>query len=355
MKFSFNRKQKKADTESGDGVQRTLRVSAEEDMKALSVGGRPFVFILLGAFILMICACAAAFFITVKGAEEVLVPNVEGKDLASALLEMQIKELYPRIQLRYSETPGDEGTILSQEPAAGSIVKAGRRINLVVSRGVIIDQVEDYVGQKFDDVQLRIQTLFSGTSRTLITIGAPQYKADASEAGTILEQDPPAGTDISEPIVLRLIVSRGPSYEQTRVPSIVGMSVNDVLTQMSRSKVIFDFSSHPASENEKPGTVVSQQKYSGEFIRNYSRLTADFAMPEQEIDGLKYGIFSAMLQNFPYPLELKLDAKTPENEEYTIVTFNHPGGQVTIPYAVPSGTILSLSVAGRLERTVQVR
>ena len=156
-------------------------------------------------------------------------------------------------------------------------------------------------------------------------------------------------------IVLRLIVSRGPSYEQTRVPSIVGMSVNDVLTQMSRSKVIFDFSSHPASENEKPGTVVSQQKYSGEFIRNYSRLTADFAMPEQEIDGLKYGIFSAMLQNFPYPLELKLDAKTPENEEYTIVTFNHPGGQVTIPYAVPSGTILSLSVAGRLERTVQVR
>ena len=232
MKFSFNRKQKKADTESGDGVQGALRISAEEDMKALSVGGRPFVFILLGAFILMICACAAAFFITVKGAEEVLVPNVEGKDLASALLEMQIKELYPRIQLRYSESPGDEGTILSQEPAAGSIVKAGRRINLVVSRGVIIDQVEDYVGQKFDDVQLRIQTLFSGTSRTLITIGAPQYKADASEAGTILEQDPPAGTDISEPIVLRLIVSRGPSYEQTRVPSIVGMSVNDVLTQI---------------------------------------------------------------------------------------------------------------------------
>ena len=97
MKFSFNRKQKKADTESGDGVQGALRISAEEDMKALSVGGRPFVFILLGTFILMICACAAAFFIMVKGAEEVLVPNVEGKDLASALLEMQIKELYPVI------------------------------------------------------------------------------------------------------------------------------------------------------------------------------------------------------------------------------------------------------------------
>lgn len=354
MKFH---KEKKPAGDAGENTEkkRSLRISAEEDMQAVRMGGRPFVFIILGTAFLMMCVCAAAFFIMVKGAEEVLVPDVTGKDLASALLEMQVKELYPRIQLRYSETPGDEGTILSQTPSGGAIVKAGRRIELVVSRGVIIDQIEDYVGQKLDDVQLRIQTLFSGASRTLITVGEPQYRADASEAGTVLEQEPPAGTAISEPVTLRLVVSRGPSYEQTRVPDIIGMSVNDVLTQMSRSRVIFDFTARTAAEGETAGTVVSQQQHDSEFIRNYSRLAAEFAFPAEQTDEARYGIFTASLQNFPYPLELRLDAHTPEGETYTLVTFNHPGGQVTIPYTAESGTELSLYVAGRLERTVTIQ
>ena len=227
----------------GEFLQK-LRISFASGMESVQDSGKALLLMCIAAIIVMGAVCVGVFFAAVKGSEEVLVPDVTGKPLTEAVQAMQVKELFPRIQMRYSDVPGDEGTVLEQNPVAGAIVKASRHIDLVVSRGVVIDQVEDYVGQKFDDVQLRIQTLFSGTSRTLITIGAPQYKADVSEAGTILEQDPPAGTDISEPIVLRLIVSRGPSYEQTRVPSIVGMSVNDVLTQMSRSKVIFDFSSN---------------------------------------------------------------------------------------------------------------
>ena len=125
MKFSFNRKQKKADTESGDGVQGALRISAEEDMKALSVGGRPFVFILLGAFILMICACAAAFFIMVKGAEEVLVPNVEGKDLYG---ENAITVEHMQNNKSVRDMLGQRGIRPEELPPAEDIKKLERRV-----------------------------------------------------------------------------------------------------------------------------------------------------------------------------------------------------------------------------------
>ena len=57
-----------------------------------------------------------------------------------------------------------------------------------------------------------------------------------------------------------------------------------------------------------------------------------------------YGIFDAVLPAYPYSVQVKLAAKPEDGDAYTIVTFSHPGGAVTIPYAVPKGTDLILSV-----------
>ena len=60
------------------------------------------------ALVLMLFVTLVVFFNNVQGPEKVLVPNVIGKNLEDALLEMQVKELYPKINLRYSDLPGDE-------------------------------------------------------------------------------------------------------------------------------------------------------------------------------------------------------------------------------------------------------
>ena len=90
-----------------------------------------------------------------------MVPDVTGKDLTDALQEMQAKELYPKIRLRYSKSPEEKGSVLEQSPSGGTIVKAGERINLTVSQGVVLDRVENYVGMKIDDVRAQLQTLFA--------------------------------------------------------------------------------------------------------------------------------------------------------------------------------------------------
>ncbi|MBQ1948925.1 MAG: PASTA domain-containing protein [Treponema sp.] len=213
--------------------------------ESLQANGKTFIFTVIAAVIVMVFFAFMVFFLHVKGPEEVMVPEVRGKELTDALLEMQKKELYPKITLRYSEVPGDKGRILDQSPTAGSIVKGYSRVSLVVSRGVIIDHVGNYVGQNYDELKMNLQTLFAGSANPLIVLSEPSYKPDLSPAGTILEQEPEEGTNISDPVLLNLVVSRGPSFENTRVPRLVGTSVNDMLQTVARSRIIFDFNARP--------------------------------------------------------------------------------------------------------------
>ena len=300
------------------------------------------------ALIIMGLSCIGVFFMNVKGEEQVLVPNVVGKKWDEALLEMQTKELYPRITLRYSENPGDEGKILEQEPEAGSIVKGYSRVSLVISRGIVIDEVGDYIGKNLDDVKMSLQTLFAGQTKPLIILAEPEYKPDLSDPGTILEQDPPEGFRITEPVTVQLVVSRGPNYENTRRPYVIGQSINDLLQTIARSKIVFDISGHTATGNEKAGTVVSQQTIDDEYIPNYTRVTVEMALPKDSDDENISGIFQSKIALYPYPVPMRLEAVPEEGNSYTILNFSHPGGNVTIPYSVAKGTTLILYVVDKV-------
>jgi len=324
-----------------------LRVNMEEGYEKVQTSIPLLAGTCIAAFLVMVFVAFAVFFNNVKGAEKVLVPNVIGKQLEDALLEMQTKELYPKINLRYSDVPGDEGSILDQSPSAGAIVKGYSRVSLVVSRGVIVDKVEEYVGMNIDDLQMKLQTLFAGQTKPLIVLASPEYKPDASDAGTILEQDPPAGTSISEPVTVQLVVSRGPNYENTKAPMVIGQSVNDLLQTITRSKIVFDITSHIAEEGEKAGTVVNQEKFDTEFVPNYTRVSVEMALPENDSENV-YGIFTEKLADYPYPVPMKLEAVPVEGNSYTILSFSHPGGNLTIPYSVPQGTTLVLTVVDKV-------
>lgn len=327
-----------------------FRVAAEN----LQSNGKALVLTALAAFVVMMFVATVVFFVNLRGPEKVLVPDVRGKELATALLELQVKELYPRIQLRYSDSPDDAGTILEQSPNAGAIVKGYSRVSLVVSRGIVIDQIGDYVGQKIDDVQIQLQTLFAGYARPLIVIAEPEYKVAAAEAGTIIEQNPPPGTNISTQTTVHVIVSRGPDYETVAVPNLIGNSVGDVIQQMARNRLVFDFTSRNVRDGEVPGTVVAQQDFSEDQVRTYTHVGVQFALPTEPVGGNVYGIFSDLLSEYPYPVLVTLTAYPPEQNSYVVASFNHPGGACTIPYMVPVGTTLVLSCVGVEHKTITV-
>ncbi|ULQ59204.1 PASTA domain-containing protein [Brucepastera parasyntrophica] len=307
-------------------------------------------------FLVTAAACVIIFFISLKSSEQVMVPAVTGKDLSVAMLEMQAKELYPRIQLRYSDQPEDKGIILEQSPSAGSIVKAGRRINLVVSRGIIIDRVENFTGQNIDDVKMHLQALFTSMSVPLLTIKEPVlYQFSTEPAGTILEQNPPPDTPITGPMQMDMVVSRGPENNKTRVPDLTGLTVRRTLSVIKDSDIVFDFSSRNPEGNELAGTIVSQIPAGDSLVNTFSRVSVVIAFPVTATDGNVYGIFTETLPDYPYPFTIRLDAISPNGDRAELVSLKHPGGILTIPYVVPSGTVLALTILNREISTFEVR
>lgn len=358
-------------------------ISLNEMEANLQKSAPAFIAYTIAAFLLMFITALAVFFFANKGYEQVLVPDVAGKSLTRALLEMQEKELYPKLQLRYSDLPGQAGQVLSQNPRAGSIVKAGRRITLVVSRGVMIDHIGNYVGTNLDALKNKLDALYGGVETPQITIANPVFKIDAAPIGTILEQDPPEGTPITQPVELQLIVSSGPAAPQVSVANYVGKTVAEILDGMGKTPLLFEFKSHTASGDEIPGTVVRQSEPENSQVKEYSRIELEFALPElsadfaggaitdadikgrteDEVAGVKKrdaskftnGIFTANVSRYPLVVPVKLEAFPPDGASYTLVSFNHIGGEISVPYAVPHGTTLALSVLDQEKERVTVQ
>jgi eukaryotic-like serine/threonine-protein kinase len=298
----------------------------------------------LGAVIvLMVVSAFSAFFLTLRGPEETMVPDVKSMDLAQALVKLQDKELYPRISLRFTDNPLDRGKIVDQSPSPGAIVKAGGRIQVTVSRGSVSDKVENFVGLNIDETKIHLQTLYAGARPLLSVKDPPAYVFDKAPAGTILEQKPVPDTEIAGPTLLELVVSSGPAKPKVLVPDLAGLAIKDALLQVQKTDLPVDFSMRPASRSEKPGTVVAQTPAAGSMIAANARVSVTLAAPAADA-AMVSGIYSRELPEYPYPLKVSLVALSPSGESLPLFTVNHPGGSFTAPYVLPKLYTLALFV-----------
>ncbi|MDR2493898.1 MAG: PASTA domain-containing protein [Spirochaetaceae bacterium] len=324
--------------------------SREESSKKAGSPLRFFVFMALCLTVFVGVIAAAVFFTAVRGAEETMVPDVRGKELTDALLELQEKELYPKIYLRYSQSSHDKGTILEQDPAVGTIVKAGRRINLVVSQGVVVNVVENYINRNISDVRMEIQTLFTSTAQPLLFLKEPfMYEYAPEPVGTILQQKPAPGTGITGRTALEFVVSQGPENAVMPAPSFVGMSMDAALAKISRLEIDFAFTLRYAQAGERVGTVVFQDPEADTAVNADTRVYLTVASPtETDTDDEQvFSLFTYAMPQNPYPLATRLEALIPSGERRDLIAVPYRGGEFTVPYHLPVGSLLILSILNR--------
>ncbi|MCL2093867.1 MAG: PASTA domain-containing protein [Treponema sp.] len=309
---------------------------------------RLFITMAAGILVFMGIIAVTVFFIHIRGAEQTMVPNVQGQDLTSALLDLQVKELYPRIQLRYTQSSADRGLILEQSPLPGTIVRAGRRIQLVVSQGVMVNVVENFVGRNIDEVRVELSAITSAQGLQLITIRDPiMYEHSSETAGTILQQRPEPGTGISGPTTLELVVSRGAEHVTTRLPNLVGLDLSDALEQIGRTGIDFIFNIRQALSDEVPGTVVAQSPAADELVPSNTRVEITMAQPSEVAPSDIFGLFVYDMARNPYPLLVRLESIQPGGERQRLLTVQYGGGPLAVPYLQPAGSVLVLSLLNR--------
>jgi hypothetical protein len=60
-----------------------------------------------------------------------------------------------------------------------------------------------------------------------------------------------------------------------------------------------------------------------------------------------FKLFRYAIPKNPYPLSVRLEALLPAGERVRLVSMEYPGGELTVPYRLPEGTTLVLSMLNR--------
>ena len=293
---------------------------------------------------LLVASGLVAFFVVVRGEEETVVPDVIAADLLEATVMLQEKALAPRVEGRFSSDHA-KWEVIEQDPQAGTLVKAGRPVLLVVSRGPIVDRVGHYVGRDLDEVRLELQTAFA-SYRALITIREPVARVtDPAAAGTILAQNPPADTPVAGEMELELVVSKGPGGDLIELADYVGRPALEVRDELAQLNLPFVFRIRAARDGDTPGSIVSQSPAAGQEIPYSSFLQLEMTLPGELEEGVVFGLVESSLPEYPILVDLKLEVIT-AGETRTILQTKHPGGPIAIPYVEPEDGQLVLTMFG---------
>ena len=165
------------------------------------------------------------------------------------------------------------------------------------------------------------------------------YQQSTKPKGQILAQYPAPDTPLDRTKVY-LVVSSGDEAVKTTVPNIKGMNVQQVLAQMAKSPVLFDFTALDAADGN---AVVTSVEKAGEEIEMYGHVNAEIAIPAtSEESNTVYGVFKYTMTTYPYPVNVRLEAADSSGNLTVLIDFAHPGGDISIPYMVKKNSVLTL-------------
>ena len=305
---------------------------------------RKTMMIILGLLLLLFLSFMLSFFIAVRGAEKTLVPNVTGELLIDGLISLQEKELYPRIQVRFTEDPLEKDHIISQDPQPGSLVKAGRRVKLMISKGAVVDKVGDYIGKDLREVKTQLQTLFASYKPLLVIKEPVTYVFDDAPAGTVLVQKPAGGTQITGLTEVEMVVSRGPIGESYKLDDYSGLKWQDALNRLVRSNQPFEFVINEDQTEQKISTVTEQSPAAGEVVLSGTPVILTVNTPARLSNDERFGLFEVALPDYPISVDLIVEKLLNGGNTETILKMKHPGGSFSFPYRDTAGSTYVLKI-----------
>lgn len=203
---------------------------------------------------------------------EVTVPDVTGKQMTLARQILEDKKLRVNVAETYNaDVPA--GQVVSQNPTAGSKVKEQRLVTIYVSKGGEEIEMPDLTGLSKSDAEAQLKKMG-------LKLGSVYEKYSNEEAGTVIKQDPKAGTKISRGQTVDITVSKGKQSHKVSVPDVTGVSL-DAAKAALQSRGLKVGSVSKQESRQAAGTVVSQSPASGE-VEEGSSISLVIAEPVKQ-------------------------------------------------------------------------
>ena len=133
------------------------------------------------------------------GRGEVPVPAVDGQSEDDAVKALEDAGFKTKITNAFSDSV-PSGTVISTSPEGGTSLTKGRTVTVKVSKGASGVAVPKLVGLQIDDAEAQLSDLgLTGDVTEQETTQPP---------GTVMEQDPPAGTTVDKGATVNLTVAK---------------------------------------------------------------------------------------------------------------------------------------------------
>ena len=200
------------------------------------------------------------------------VPDVKGKTLEEATTIIEKAGFEVGTTNAVHDDSVAAGSVVSQDPAAGTKKPAGTKVNLNISQGTEQVTVPDLTNKTPDEAQ----QLCDKVGLTM-KAGTPAYD-DKVEKGKISSQDLKAGDKAAKGSVITYVLSLG--SEKVAVPNVVGKSQSDAMAALKNAG--FEVSvSEEASSNVKQGNVIRQSPTSDESLEKGSTVSITVSSGEK--------------------------------------------------------------------------
>ncbi len=202
----------------------------------------------------------------------VQVPDVTGKAQAEAIKALEDAGLKAGGVTSASDTEAPAGTVVGQDPAAGTELDDGAAVALVVSSGPGTAAVPDVVGM--DGAEAEAALADAGFVPASVT----QYDLTAP-AGEVVEQLPAGGEQAAPGSQVGMLVSRGRPEVSVSVPDVTGMTQDEATTALADAALVaVPVEAHVA--DVPAGEVAEQEPAAGDRVSPLSEVLVTVSLGE---------------------------------------------------------------------------
>lgn len=195
---------------------------------------------------LIVAAALGAF-----GGKEIEAPNFKNMTLEEA--KDAAKEYNIKVK-KGDEVISDEvekGKIVSQDPKAGEMVKEGSTIKVNISIGLGDGDVPDLTGKMQNELSAYLEA--AG-----FTLGSVTSEPGQEPEGTVMRQDPAAGTKAEKGTAINVVVSDG-SKAKAIMPFVTGMTLGEASSAIANAGLKVGNVTYDYSDTYANGEVMWQQ------------------------------------------------------------------------------------------------
>ena len=201
---------------------------------------------------------SAVSLVVSSGPPQVAVPNVVGMTQATATTAINSAGLVLGAVTTQSSSTVPAGSVISQNPAAGTNVISGSAVSLVVSSGPPQVAVPNVVGM----TQATATTAINSAG---LVLGAVTTQSSSTvPAGSVISQNPAAGTNVISGSAVSLVVSSGGAG--VLVPKVVGLSLLTAYEDITKAGLKIGTLMPQQSDDVRFGYIIRQTPMPGTTV-----------------------------------------------------------------------------------------